>query len=285
MGLDSIISGVFGDGGSSDAIRAQKQAAAEANKTLRYMYDTQRADLQPWRQAGIEALGGLQNSDFQRDFTMSDFVADPGYNFRMNEGLKAIQASASARGGGGGGTLKSLMNYGQNMASEEYNNAYNRFNADRDRRFGRLSELAGLGSSANNTQVQASQNYGNAVAGNQIGLGNSIGAAYIGQGNRNANLLGQGATAAALAFSDERLKTNIELVSKEDLLEMKSHLRAFAFNYKNKVHGEGDWIGVMAQDLEKSKLGRTLVVHDSDGNKMIDIGKVMSLFLATMAEA
>jgi hypothetical protein len=68
------------------------------------------------------------------------------------------------------------------------------------------------------------------------------------------------------------------------LKEMKKHLKAYAFNYKNDKHGIGNWIGVMAQDLEKSKLGRTLVIHDENGNKMIDLRKVLSMFLSTMAE-
>lgn len=52
---------------------------------------------------------------------------DPGYQFRLNEGLKALQASAAARGVlNSGGTLKGIEDYGQNYASQEYGNVFNR---------------------------------------------------------------------------------------------------------------------------------------------------------------
>ncbi len=290
MGLPSmdIINGIFGDGGSSAAIKAQTNAANQANATNKAIYDSQRADLQPWRQAGIEALGQLDNPAFQQKFGMADFQADPGYNFRLQEGTKALERSAAARGTmGGGATMKALAGYNQNMASNEYANAYNRFNADNDRNFSRLSQLAGIGQQATGQVINAAGTYGNQTSANQLGLGNAIGSAAIGEGNKNAQLangaLQLGAT--ALMFSDERLKTNIEPVTKEELQEMKAQLKAFRFNYKSKDHGAGDWIGVMAQDLEKSKLGRTLVVTDEYGNKQVSIPKVMSLFLATLAEA
>lgn len=192
IGGASLIGGYLQSNAASDAASAQQRAAQQANDLQYRMFSEQRADQEPWRQAGIQALGGLQNSDFQRDFTMSDFVADPGYNFRMNEGLKAIQASASARGGGGGGTLKSLMNYGQNMASQEYSNAYNRFNEDRTRRFNRLSSLAGIGQTANSQVANAGQNYANQASSNILGAGNAQAAGYVGQANAINNGMGQG---------------------------------------------------------------------------------------------
>lgn len=279
----------MGDDSAADqAIGAQTGAAREANATQRYIFDQQREDAQPWREAGRGALGGMQNADFQRDFTAEDFQADPGYAFRMAEGAKALERSAAARGGmNSGRMMKELTRFGQDTASAEYNNAYNRFNADRDRRFNRLSSIAGVGQTANSQIAAAGQNYGNNVSQNQIGLGNAIGAAHIAQGNRQADFLGQGVSTgmtAAMMFSDRLLKTNIKSVSKEDLAEMRAHIKAYRFNYISPEFGEGDWIGVMAQDLEKSELGRTLIVHDEFGNKQIDMRKAVSLFLATMAE-
>lgn len=288
-GVGDVFTG--GAGATRDAIGAQRDAAEQANATQRYMYDTTRADMQPWREAGMGALGGLTGegglaSDFNRDFTMSDFQADPGYQFRMSEGMKAIERSAAARGGlNSGATLKALTRYGQDVASQEYQNAYNRFNADRDRRFNRLSALAGIGQTAQTQVNAAGQNYANQVSGNQIGLGNAIGAAYIGQANRMSNLVGQGAQAGAmLAMSDRRAKKDIEPVSKEDLDELKSAIKAYRFKYKSPdLDGDGEWIGVMAQDLEKTKLGKTIVVEDKDGFKKIDIKKATSLLLAALA--
>lgn len=165
---------------------ADKQAAASeyAANLQKQEYDQQRADQQPWRDAGVQALSGLSNPDFQKDFSMGDFQQDPGYQFRMQQGQDAIQRSAAAAGGlQNGGTLRALTEYGQNFASNEYNNAYNRFNNDRTNRFNRLSSIAGLGQNANAQMGQAGQNYANQVGGIMTNNANAQGAAGIAQAN------------------------------------------------------------------------------------------------------
>jgi hypothetical protein len=280
-----------GNSSADRALRAQQQAADQAAATQRYIFDTTRADQEPWRQSGMRALSGMENGDFQRDFTAADFQKDPGYDFRMSEGMKAIERSAAARGGlNSGATMKALARYNQDFASNEFQNAYNRFNADRDRRFNRLGSLAGVGQTATNQVGQAGQNYANSMSDIYTGMGNARGAAGIAQANRAAGFVNgmmetRGKLAGAgIMASDERLKTEVEPVSKAELDEMKSYLRAFKFKYKNEKYGRGEFIGVMTQDLEKSKLGRTLVVDMGDGYKGLDINRVMSLFLATLAE-
>lgn len=292
IGGSAVIGAITSSNAANRAADAQTSAANAANAAQRETYEQTRADLSPYREAGIPALAAMQGQDFNRDFTMSDFTADPGYQFRMAEGLKAINNSAAAQGGRlGGATLKSLSAFSGNLASDEYQNAYNRFNADRDRRFSRLSTLAGIGQNSAAMTGSAGQNYANQYGANTMGAANATGAAAISSANSTNNMLGQGMTAAALygkngaSFCDERLKENIVEVSKEELNEMKRHLKAYHFNYKSQVHGTGDFVGVMAQDLEKSKLGRSLVFEDCLGNKQIDITRVMMLFLATMAEA
>ncbi len=264
------------------AIEAQANAANSANATQRYIYDQQRSDQEPWRQTGVTALAGLSDPNFGKNLEM-----DPGYQFRMREGEKAINAAAAARGNyNSGATLKALARYGQDYASNEYDKAYNR-------QYARLSSLAGIGSNANNALMGASQNYGNNVSANQIGLGNANAANQVASVNRFSNLLGQfaqgagegaGKAGGAAMFSDRRLKTNIVEIPKSELNELKKNLKAFKFNYKDSSLGNGDFIGVMAQDLEKSRLGRLLISIDENGFKKLDINKVMHLFLATLAE-
>jgi hypothetical protein len=286
MGLFDEIGDFLGTNKSNDAIAAQTAGANQANETQKYIYDQTRADQEPWRKAGMGALTGMQDADYQRDFTANDFTADPGYQFRLAEGQKALMRAASSRGSlNSGGTMKSLSKFNQGVASEEYNNAYNRFNADRDRRFNRLSSLAGVGQTANSQIAASGQNYGNNVSANQIGLGNANAAALIGQGNSNAQMLNQAVGLGTLAFCDERLKTNIEEISKEDLAELRSTIKAYKFRYKDSKHGIGDFIGPMAQDLQKSKLGRTMVFADYDGHLQVDLHRAMMVFLASMAEA
>ncbi len=127
------------------------------------------------------------------DFTMNDFQADPGYQFRLDEGQKALERSAAARGGlMSGATMKALTRYSQGVASDEFQNAYNRFNNDRTNRFNRLASLAGTGQTANNQLAQAGQNYANQVSANNAAMGNAQAASSIASGNAVNNAIGTG---------------------------------------------------------------------------------------------
>lgn len=59
--------------------------------------------------------------------TMAQAATDPGYQFRLQQGLNAIQNSAAAKGVlNTGGTLTDINNYAQDAASQEYQNLYSR---------------------------------------------------------------------------------------------------------------------------------------------------------------
>jgi hypothetical protein len=61
---------------------------------------------------------------------------DPGYLFRVNEGRRALEQSAAGRGTlRTGGTLKDIVNYGQNAASQEYGNVFDRYSQGYNTRF------------------------------------------------------------------------------------------------------------------------------------------------------
>jgi hypothetical protein len=177
-----------------DAGRTQAAGANAAIAEERRQYDQNREDLKPYREAGSTAIGQLSTGtadggDFNRDFTLADFQKDPGYQFRMDEGANAIQgANAATRGVQNGRTLAELTRYGQDYASGEYSNAYNRFNADRTTRFNRLATVAGVGQTATNTGVAAGTNTANSVADLTLDRANAQAAGRIGQ----ANAYGQG---------------------------------------------------------------------------------------------
>lgn len=263
------------------AYDAQERAAHQANVTALQTKEEQKKYLEPYYNAGNDSIKSLSSGDV---FGEGGFQADPGYQFRMAEGMKAINASAAARGGANSGaTLKALTKYGQDYASNEYNNAYNR-------NYNRLSQLAGYGSNAAANFSGVAGVAGQQIGNNQIGLGNADANRQVTASNNDRALLNSmmqagGQAAGAAIASDERLKENIESVSKSELSEMKKHLKAYKFNYKSDKWGSGDYVGVMAQDLEKSKLGKTLVIEDAEGNKLLDINRILMLFLATMAEA
>lgn len=185
----ALVGGVVASKGASKAANAQENAANTAAATELEMFNKNVELQKPWRDAGMGALsqltaGTAAGGDFNRDFTMKDFNADPGYAFRTSEGLKGIEASAAARGGAlSGGALKDLSDYGQASASGEYSNAYNRFNADRDRRFNRLSGIAGTGQTATNQITNQGAEVAQNVGNYQTQAGNARASGYVGQAN------------------------------------------------------------------------------------------------------
>lgn len=268
---------VMGSGATKSALAAQTAGTAQGNQALTSAYGNSQGYLSPYAQAGNTALSQLSSGQLMDGNQV--LQNDPGYQFRLDQGNKAVNQAAAARGmGNSGQTMKALSDYGQNYASGEYNNAYNR-------QYTNLSNLAGMGANTASTQAGLSQSYGQNMSNNFTGLGNANAAANIAQGNRMSNMVGQGAGIAAMAFCDERLKTDIKPISTTDLDELKACITPYIYKYKDEKHGEGEWIGPMAQDLQKSKLGRTLVVEDENGNLKVDLNKMTTMMFAILGAA
>jgi hypothetical protein len=184
FGLDDIVGGFINGGASRKAAAIQGDAHRDAMAAQERMYNQQRSDTASWRDAGSRAIAGMENPDFQRDFTASDFQADPGYAFRMQQGQKALERSKASRGlMNSGGTLKALTEYGQGMGAQEYQNAYNRFNSDRDRRFGRLSTISGQGLQATDMIGRAGQHYADQYGAHRVGAGEADSGGEMGLAN------------------------------------------------------------------------------------------------------
>jgi hypothetical protein len=100
-----------------------------------------------------------------------------------------------------------------------------------------------------------------------------------------------GAGALVLAASDEDLKENMNQTEKsgsEMVGEFLDALKSYTYNYKDKENNgqknpEGKVTSVMAQDLEKSKLGKQMVVDGPEG-KMVNYGQGMAPLFAAIAE-
>jgi type II secretory pathway pseudopilin PulG len=178
---------------SSSAARKQAKSADAATQVQKDMYDQTRKDLDPYREAGSTALNQLmgqmgENGYFNQTFNGQDIYNDPSYKFRLNEGLNSIQSGAASQGGLlSGATLKALNNYGQDFASQEYSNAYNRFNADQTNRYNRLANLVGVGQNAAAQTGNAGLQTGQAIANNTMAGANASAAGTIASGNAWAN--------------------------------------------------------------------------------------------------
>ena len=214
--------------GSSQAANAQENAAAQSAAVQREMaansiaaqkemYQQGRTDLQPYREGGVTAQNQLMQmlgiggdttaanyGKYSKDFGMSDFTTDPGYQFRLEQGMKALNASAAARGMGvSGANIKGATEYGQNLGSQEYQNAFNRYQTNRTAQLAPLQGLyAGGQAAAAGSAAQAGAlgtNLGNTYTGLGQGIaqadvaaGNAQASGYLNQSNAVTNALNQG---------------------------------------------------------------------------------------------
>lgn len=167
--------------GAQAAAGIQAQAQMQATAESRRQYDTLRKDLAPYRNTGAAALsqygalygvgenGALSDEDMQA--ARDRFQTTPGYEFAFEEGRRALDRSASARGTlRGGGYGRELTRYGQGMANQEFNSY-----ADR---------LAGLAQMGQNSSAQTGT-AGMQSAG-QVGSALMTGAGQQGQAMQNA---------------------------------------------------------------------------------------------------
>ena len=104
-------------------------------------------------------------------FDMSKFEEDPSYQFRKDEGLKAMQRALAAQGMTmDPEAVKALQEYGQQSASQEYMNAYNRYNIDQSNIYNRLAGIAGMGQTSTGQLAGAGQSYATNVGNLYTGL-------------------------------------------------------------------------------------------------------------------
>ncbi|UOF77646.1 hypothetical protein [Caudoviricetes sp.] len=139
------------------------------------------------RLAQLYGVGG----DYTRMPTLEELQMDPGYAFRTKMGEQAMLNMARAGGtAGSGGALKASIRYGQEAGSQEYQNAYNRFMANRLAATQGLENIAGRGLTAAGTAT--------GLAGT---TGANVGNVYTGTAANAANLYGQTGTNLANVYT------------------------------------------------------------------------------------
>jgi hypothetical protein len=159
--------------------------ASDRSAELQYQqYQDTMARQKPFYDVGVNALPELVSASKYEPFTMDKFKADPGYAFRLSEGQKALERSAAARGGLlSGGTGKALQRFGQEMGSQEYTNAFNRYQAERTARLQPLQSLTGMGQSTGQQISQSGQQMASNV-GDAMGSSAAARASgYVGSAN------------------------------------------------------------------------------------------------------
>ena len=212
VGGAAILGGAYmSSKAASSAAQTQADAANNATAANQAALERQIQISEPWRTAGTTAVnqlsamtqpGGAATKEFA--YGPFNYQADPGYAFRMKEGLNAMNATAAARGGLiSGNALKAGQIYGQEMGSQEYGNAFNRylsnysnaqntFQLNRNNLLEPLKFLSGQGQAA--AANQASNVGANAAANTALSTGaaNAQAAGQVGSANAYTNAIGQG---------------------------------------------------------------------------------------------
>lgn len=186
-------SAVIGGMAAGDAASTQA-ASADRAADLQYKQWRESVELQePWRKAGEQALNKLIPLTDYTPFSMAQFQQDPGYGFRMSEGMKALERSAAARGGlMSGATLKGIQRYGQDLASQEYTNAFNRYQTERAARLQPLQSLAGVGQTTAQQIGQSGQQMASNVGEMMTSGAAARASGYVGQANALTGALSTG---------------------------------------------------------------------------------------------
>jgi hypothetical protein len=151
-----------------------KDSEAAARDSITAGFDQSRQDyldtqarnealFQPQRDVGNAALERLQRAVLQGD--QSAVELDPGYQFRLAEGNKAIERAASAAGSfGSGGNLKDFSRFNQGLASDEYARAISRLQSLQQMGSQATANLASQNSALGQNMAITAANRGNTLA-------------------------------------------------------------------------------------------------------------------------
>jgi hypothetical protein len=195
-------SSLIGAKGARDAASTQASAADRATAAQQEALERQLELQKPFTTAGTTAVnqlsamtqpGGVATQDFS--YGPFSYQADPGYAFRLREGMNAMNATAAARGGLiSGNALKAGQMYGQQMGSQEYQNSFDRylknyanaqntFQMNRNNLLDPLKFLTNIGQAGASNQAANVGSFGSANAANITGAANATAAGQVGSAN------------------------------------------------------------------------------------------------------
>lgn len=174
--MGGVVGAITGSIAGNKANGAAQYAASQAEQLASNLFTENKDRNAPFLNAGtgavnelayLEGVGGSAQDgatgaqgSLNTPFTYQDLYKDPSYDFRLNQGLNSLQASAAARGTlNSGAGLKAVNNYAQDYASQEYQNAFNRYQTQNQNVYSRLAGLAGIGQNAASADQNAGKDY------------------------------------------------------------------------------------------------------------------------------
>jgi hypothetical protein len=170
----ALIGGSMQARAAKSAAQTSAEATDRATELQRQQYEQNIARQQPFLQGGTEDYNRLRALMSGGPGAAQNFLQmDPGYQFRLSEGMKALDRQAAARGGLiSGGALKAAQRYGQDLGSQEFGAAYNR-----------LAGLADVGPRAAGVMSGLGQTYATNVGNMMVGQGQTAAQAAIARGS------------------------------------------------------------------------------------------------------
>jgi len=216
MGLEIIGAGLNYKA-SKKAAKAQQEGAAQASEVAkdtadkqlelqRQIWEKQQLDQKPYLEQGQYGIGRLGDLMKQGAGSLNNPLDlylkskglsggqfntnNPAYQFQLKQGQQALDRSAAARGmGASGAQMKAAQQYGQGLASQEYDKQYGRANSEFGDYYNRLAGLAQGGQQATTSLQNAGSQYA-------TGASNTLGSL----GGYLQNNLGQAANARASGY-------------------------------------------------------------------------------------
>jgi hypothetical protein len=165
--MGGLVDSITGRGAAEAAGQASAGYTDAGRRSLdmyKKMWEQQQGYLNPYHQMGVDAVNQMQSGNWQQD---------PGYQFRLDQGMNALNKSAAAKGGTtSGNALAAATKYGQDMGSQEYQNAFNR-----------QMQKVGIGYGAGNQLGNWAGQYGDRYGNTEMDLASNWGNSKIAQQN------------------------------------------------------------------------------------------------------
>lgn len=270
-------------GGPGNYAMSQRQAMQQAAvQGQNLAADTAQLRAQEYAQARGEMGNAVQNmrsQDLQNQGqSYQNITNQAGLQAQQSQAMRAQDLQAAG------------MSYQNALAQAQFEQQQNMGQAQLDAQqrglnAGLAAQYYGMGNANLNTDLASRMHYLDLMSSkyaNDRGLAQQASQFNTQQGNLMAGATMNAAASALpliLQASDARLKTDIEDADKRELGDFLGKLESKTFRYKDPKFGEGETPGILAQDLEKSRIGKLLVVETPEG-KMVDVRKALGALLA-----
>ena len=181
-GLAALASGAASLYGGNLAAESAENAISETRR----QFDIGQANVAPWLAAGKSALGGQLDlmglpggTTGEPTNQLAALQSSPGYQFRLEQGRKGLDASVAARGGmGSGKAATGAIDWGQKQASSEYGNRLNQ-----------LAALSGTGQTQAQQNVASGERFASDVGSSTLAAGAARQSGILGAGNALSSFL------------------------------------------------------------------------------------------------